>query len=184
LLSVGLNFLFSHAKVIFDHFLLNIWIINREPIIDATQRINDALAITISQSSILILIIPKKSSKEISKFGKKVFCKNKDIILVSQTILLIFILNYFEECFDHLIRPIGIEILLKVPRDVDRCLLRFVHLYGFVDSPQRYLKTSAFLLGWVTLVLDVGERDHVGLELDVSLLDLGDRGCMGDRSVS
>ena len=94
------------------------------------------------------------------------------------------LIHDLEQGFDNLVRPISVQVLLKVWGDVDSCLLTFVHLDGLVNTPQGDLEASPLLLGRVPLVLNMREWDHVRLELNVSLLNLGYRGSHSDMGIS
>ena len=59
MLSVIFNFLFTHTYVILNHFLLNILIFEAKSVINATQGVQDALTVFVSDSNILILVISK-----------------------------------------------------------------------------------------------------------------------------
>ena len=150
---------------------------------DAAQRIDDALAVPVCHLHILILVIAEQPTEKVQESPKDILGEHQDVILLLVILVALFI-YYLKQSFHHLVRPVGVQVLLKIGSDVYCSLLGLVHFNRLVYAPQRNLEASSLLLCRVPLVLHVRKWDHVGLKLNVPLLDLGDWGSPSYMGIS
>ena len=77
-----LDFLLPHPEVVGEHFLLNVLVVEAEPIMNAAQRVNDALTVLVGHSHVVILVVAEQTPKEIQESPEEILGEHQDIILL------------------------------------------------------------------------------------------------------